>query len=63
MPHFSKFQTVNRFQNAWNTGLAALRSRYVAIVNDYTWLPANFIETVAPHELGTHKPVNARFWP
>ena len=32
--------------SASSGGGAALRGSYVAIVNDYTWLPDNFVETV-----------------
>jgi hypothetical protein len=34
------------FQNAWNTALSFARGAYVAITNDYSWLPQNFIETI-----------------
>jgi hypothetical protein len=30
--------------NAINTGMALSRGAAIALINDYTWLPANFVE-------------------
>jgi len=34
------------FQNAWNSGLASVRAPYIAILNDYAWVPETFVENI-----------------